>query len=227
MKRSLIVFICLACYNISFAQTDRGSIGLVRINGTANFYNSVHYYDNNSNQRNGTAGFSAELGAKQFLGKTPLFIEEMAGFTFSDLPFPEHPYMVGAPIKYPNLAKGNETGLFSSLVLGYQIPLKNNINIELFAGPSFRYLLKYNAKMYDGAKVDLPFHKANLRLKAGANLNIKNFNISLFASPDLLDRGKLDREGKDVYKYRSIMVGVGIGYYFKWRNVWNYLSTVH
>ena len=210
MKKVFIALLTCLIYNSLAAQTDRGSIGLVRINGTSNFYNSVHYYDHNKNQRNGTAGFSLELGGKQFLGGSNLFLEEPAGFVFSELPFPEYPLVVGAPNQYPLLEKGNETGILGSVVLGYQVQLKNHLSVDFFAGPDFRYLFNYNAKFGD-TNVDLPFHKSNLKLKAGANLNIKRFNISLFASQDLLDRGK------DSYRYKTIIVGLGFGYYFRWK----------
>ena len=219
MKKFITSIFLLCICSISFAQTGNGSLGLVRINGTVNFYNSVHYYNDNKNQRNGTAGFSTEIGAKQFLGKSLFFLEETAGFVFSELPLPNYPFVVGVGggDTYPLIDKGNELGFLCSTVIGYQIPIKNNLSIDVFAGPDFRYLFKYNAK-FGNLKQELPLYKANLRLKAGAGLNIQNWNVSLFVSPDLLDRGKgyYRYSGDGTFRYRTIQVGFGITYYFKW-----------
>lgn len=203
MKKVLVsVILVISICSVSLAQTDRGSIGLVRINGTANYYNSLkggHGYS-----QNGTLGFSVELGAKQFLGHNYLFLEETIGFVYSKLPSPK---LVSGGASYLMWDKCHETGAGASFILGYQIPIKNNLSIDVFAGPDFRYLFDYKAQRdYD---VINDIHKANLRLKAGANMNINRFSISLFASPDVLDRGK----GTD--RYRTVQVGVGIGYYFK------------
>ncbi|MBQ3383021.1 MAG: hypothetical protein IJG54_06800 [Bacteroidales bacterium] len=219
MKKVLIsIILIIGLYSMSFAQTDRGSIGLVRLNGTANFYNSIKIGDKYS--QNGTLGFSLDFGAKQFLGQSNLFLEETTGFVYSKMPslmsmhFDPYP---GWESPYVFLQKGREAGVSASLILGYQFPVKNNLSIDVFAGPEFRYLFKYKC-LYDNRP---NLHKANLRLKAGANLNINSLNISLFASPDLLDRGK------GVGRYRTVQVGIGVGYYFKWKNVWKYLSTEH
>lgn len=217
MKKSfLILTLLLIIVEFSFAQTDRGYIGFIRINGTANYYNSIK--GNQGYSQNGTLGFSVELGAKQFLEQSNLFLEETMGFVYSKLPSSK-------PMHYTEKAgyliwdKGHETGAAASFVLGYQFPMKNNLSVDVFVGPDFRYLFDYKTQVNTSAAKCL--HKANLRLKTGVNMNINHLSISLFASPDLLDRGK----GTD--RYRTVQVGVGIGYYFRWNKVWHYLSTEH
>lgn len=205
---SFCLILIIGFCNTLFAQTNRSCPGIVRINGTMNFYNSVKMADDYS--QNGTLGCSVDFGAKQFLGQSNLFLEETIGFVYSELPFLERmlfdPYP-GFKEPYVFWDKGHETGASASFFAGYQFPLKNNLSIDVFAGPDFRYLFNYKSGV-DSEKKYL--HKTNLRLKAGANLNIKNLSISLFASPDLLDRGK------DYKRYRTILVGIGMGYYFKW-----------
>lgn len=205
--------------NVTFAQANKESCSFVRLNGTANFFSSDKYRAS-SYENNGTLGFSLDLGGKQFLGQSNIFLEEIFSFAFSELPFPKYPSWDGGYNPYPlgdNLS-GRETGIGTIFICGYRIPLKKEMSLDLFGGPNLKYSYKFSGG-YHSFKEYL--NKVSLRLNAGVSLNINNFNVYLFASPDLLDRGI------GTFKYKTVQVGLGVGYYFKWKNVWRYILTEH
>ena len=186
MKKLLCLFIlCLSCY-LSYAQADRTNNAVIRINYNTNIYNSY----SSRIGHNYTPGFAIDLGAKQFLVKDKgWFLEEVPSFLFNDLPFAKSSREREKTVMpYSRL---RELGAGASVVFGYDFLVGDNSSIAVFAGPDFR------------------LHKGNLRVRFGAAYNYNKLNINLFISPDLLDRGL------GIKRYRTVQVGLGIGYYFK------------
>lgn len=206
--KKLVAIISLVLVSLSsLAQTNKNNMTFVRIGASSNFYSSVHdgVEHKLKNERNGTIGFFAEFGGRQTIGTGNLFIEEAMGFVCSYLPFPEYYTPSFNERLVSSVVKVHEYGFNTSVKLGYNLILKEKLNLDFFVGPEARYLIKYKESKEDS---DIPLRKFNLRWKAGVGLNINNTNINLSASPDLLDRGK------GIKRYRTILLALGVGYYF-------------
>ena len=204
MKKLLCLFIlCLSCY-LSYAQADRTNNAVIRINYNTNIYNSY----SSRIGHNYTPGFAIDLGAKQFLVKDKgWFLEEVPSFLFNDLPFAKSSREREKTVMpYSRL---RELGAGASVVFGYDFLVGENSSIAVFAGPDFRYIFQYYPTGGYKGDPDYRLHKGNLRVRFGAAYNYNKLNINLFISPDLLDRGL------GIKRYRTVQVGLGIGYYFK------------
>ncbi len=207
MKKFLIIIGLLIFIDaLSLAQASRDNNYTVRLNYNTNVYNSVK----STIGHNYTPGFSFELGGKQFLVKGKgWFLEEAPFFQFNDLPFAKSVPSEKRDIAVLPYDRLRELGVGLYFVGGYDFIINEKMSLDVFAGPDFRYLIKYYPDCGVNDCTDHKLHKANLRFKIGAGLNINNVNISLSMCPDLLDRGL------KIKRYRSVQVALGIGYYFK------------
>lgn len=207
MKTITFISILLLISLSSGAQPNKNNMTFVRIGASSNLYSSIHDGVGHKlkSERNGALGFFAELGGRQNIRNSNLFFEEAIGFVYSQLPFPEKYTPTFNERLVHSVAKVNEYGFNTSVKLGYNFILKENLNLDLFIGPEARYLINYKENRENS---DIPLHKFNLRWKAGIGLNVNNLNINFSANPDLLDRGK------GIKRYRTVLLALGVGYYF-------------
>lgn len=206
MKTISFISLLLLVNIVSFAQSSRENNYVIRLNYNTNIYNSVK----RTIGHNYTPGVSLELGGKQFLVKDKgWFLEEAPFFQFNDLPFAKSVPTEKRDIAVLPFDRLRELGVGLYFVGGYDFIINDKLSLDVFAGPDFRYLVKYYPDCGVKDCPDHRLHKANLRFKFGAGFNINNANINISFSPDILDRGL------GVRRYRSIQVSLGIGYYFK------------
>ena len=203
--KKFFVFCLLLLFNVvSFAQTKAQNTDFVHLYYTNNKYTSISTFDPHDYR----SGVSFDLGSRIFPKKDARwFFEWAVEFFFNDLPFAEQ----GIPGDYTQvISVGNkylrEIGPGTYTDFGYDFILNQKMSLSLYAGPGFRYVVRY---YYDNKVKGNLMHKANLKLRFGAGLNINNTNINLSIAPDMLDRGV------GVKRYRSLQVSLGIGYYFK------------
>lgn len=205
MKKIFFILIALFSCLYTYAQADRTNSVLVRINYNTNIYTSVK----GKMKHNFTSGYAVDFGAKQFLKRgNGWFLEEEASVLCGFLPFVRNT---------PNEKAFNsgsyefEFGTGITTVFGYDFKISNNKSLSLYVGPDFRYIFVYDPEkgFLDSSPTDKHrLHRKNLRLRVGTSLNINKLNLNLFLSPDLLDRGL------GVQRYRTLQVGLGVGYHF-------------
>ena len=195
----MILIVCLLNI-LSYAQSKTDRL-FVRGNYTNSIYTSISRFD----PQNYKSGLVIDIGDKHsFTHLKGLFLEGAGEFIFTDLPSAEMGSPGGDPeaISFHSHIREIGTGVYT--VLGYDFRLRKHICLNIFTGPEFRYLFKY----YHSSPARNLLHNWNLRWKTGLGLNMNNLNISLSASPDLLDRGK------GIKRYRTTQLSLGIGYLF-------------
>ena len=219
-----LCFILLA-YSSLFGQIERRDMAFIRVNGT---YTSLNSSSKSAHYKNGTFGFSSDLGYKFFLvEKGGLYLECSGQFFYSNIPF--NRFYIGASknnassivyrsAKYRPYVEvlndeANELGLGFSELLGYDFRLSNELSLEVFTGPVFRYVAHYGPSN-DILKYELK--STNLRLRTGFGLNYKRFGFNLSFENDLLNRG--EREKHDnysvKYNYKTYTFSAGLVYRF-------------
>lgn len=209
MKKVLFIISLLICCTSLYAQADRESFSLIRVNGTqtslCNDSKLKHWvYDNNK------MGWSVEVGGKAFLIKgRGFFIEGTAQLYWSRLPV-NYIAWGGSDEEFVCCDDGfRETGFGLKAVGGYDFSLGNNFSLEIFGGPVVNYAANFGPKGKDPKN---KVHRFNYRLQVGVGLNYKRFNLSFAFSDDFVNRGKTYYDVH--YKYRTYSFSVGLAYRF-------------
>jgi hypothetical protein len=198
-----------------FAQNDRLNHWIVRTS-----YDYLFYLPQDDGKlldpHKSIGGLSVELGARQYFFKDcGWFLEEAAEFYHLDYPVGKK----GIRFKDSYWAWGvknvRETGIGVSLSSGYDFRLRDNIDLGLFGGVTYRRSLKISEKELDGRKRNFTnLSKNNLKIKFGAELKINRYNISLSVSPDVFNRVPGRWIGGPRPKYKNIELALGVGYFF-------------
>ena len=205
-KLFFLMIFCLLGASV-FAQLVRSNNAFVRLNGTIDIYSSAHY-SGKEMHKNGTSGFSLEFGGKHFLCEK-WFFEHAVGFVLASLPIHEIYFGGKNDIVLTGGDYAREYGAKIHVVAGYNFSLRDNMSIDVFAGPDFRYLFKYSPSKDEGWSLPNDLRKTNFKIRTGLGLNYNNMNVILTVNPDLLDRAK------GIKRYRTVRLGLGVGYYFR------------
>lgn len=206
MKTKLLFLAVFVLFStLSFAQSDRESLSLIRVNGT---YSAFASGKRATNSENGKLGYSIELGGKAFLSNSNgLFIEGTGQFFWTHLPF--NTALVGGGNTGYIIGQDylRECGFGIKGVFGYDFILNNYLSLEVFSGPIVNLTVNYGPSnnTWDYKHY---LNRFNYRWQAGVGLNFKQFGVNATFTDDLVNRGKHH------HTYRTYMISLGIAYHF-------------
>lgn len=208
MKRVIFIAVFLLLGVNLFAQSDRGVLLSMKVNGEQNYLTHSCKTDR-CGIRDGKYGFSVEPGFKFFpIKNTGIFIDGSAMFFYTHLPYLTLSWVPTVYWTVLGHTSIKEMGLGCSALFGYDFILNKYLSIEVFTGPILRYSTKQGPKWdtaYDNIK------KEAFKWKVGAGVNFKHFNLNFSISKDMIDRGIKGSDNK-IHKYKTYSISVGLAY---------------
>ncbi len=207
--RTIIVTLLISLFGINlFAQSDRESLWLVRINGSYDFL----VYQNDYDTKTKANEFSIEAGYKRFIKSNKgFYIEGDFNYYWSKGELPHNIIFYGDKVgPYQFTDKIKERGATLKILFGYDFRFFYHSSLELFTGFEARFSQYYSSGR---SWNDDCLKKFYPRWQAGVGINYWRFNLNCTFSTDLCNRANKSRK-KSGYSYRLNYLSVGLAYRF-------------